>query len=75
MRLTWPIEDPLMGMLQLIDEALEDYKAVVAGEGYTSIGLPREWEIREQRLHRKTGSKFNVLTCVVEVIPLVEEAA
>jgi hypothetical protein len=74
MRLAWPITDPHVGYLDLINAALDDYEAVVARLGYIPAGLPRDWEI--QTIRRRPGrAERNELTCVVEVARLAREAA
>jgi hypothetical protein len=75
MQLRWPIEDPQLGYLQLIDAALEDYTAVLARLGYFPIGLPRDWEIQTMRLREKGRDRTNVLVCVVEVLPVAAREA
>jgi hypothetical protein len=74
MRLSWPIEDPKLGFLQLINDALDDYEQVLARLGYAAVGLPREWEIQMVR-RRPDRAEQNELTCVVPVVRLAEEAA
>lgn len=74
MKLRWPIEDPQVGFKDLIDEAIEDYASVLARLGYFPTGLPRDWEIETIRAGA-SGTRADVLTCVVEVLPVAGWAA
>jgi hypothetical protein len=74
MRLSWPIEDLQRRKLDLINDALEDYREVVARTGHISAGLPHDWDIET----RRTGGgrrTCDYLVCYVEVVPAREEAA
>lgn len=75
MRLAWPITDPHVGYLDLINAALDDYEAVVARLGYIPAGLPRDWEIQTVRRRRSGRAEQNELTCVLEVAQQAREAA
>lgn len=72
MRLSWPIEDPTVGKLQLIETALADYEFVVARLGYMPIGVPHDWDIESKRTGGGARVR-NYLVCTVEVLPLARQ--
>lgn len=75
MRLTWPVLEPPLDLLTLIDEAIEAVPLVVADMGYIATSAPREWEIKEGHSTRKFKEHRMVLTCVVEVQRVTAVAA